>query len=226
MSMSRQFRLPILAASAVLGLSLAGPAHALKDDGSGTPLESLSSLFGLDEKSDDPAIKYRERSPLVLPPNTGALPAPRPPAAKAATNWPQDQEVVRARKKQQETTARVRGEDPDDNLRQRPDQMRNVYAPNPVNGPGAADPCERLDPDNKSCAPGTYWGKLAVSHKPKEEAPTLQAGVEPPREFLTQPPKGYMKPTKNVKATFEVGRRPEEVDPREFYWDQSRKRAE
>ena len=29
------------------------------------------------------------------------------------------------------------------------------------------------------------------------------AGKEPDREFLTQPPRGYLKPSKSVKATVE-----------------------
>ncbi len=37
-----------------------------------------------------------------------------------------------------------------------------------------------------------------------DKADTLVAGQEPTRDFLTQPPKGYMKPTKAVKATTEA----------------------
>lgn len=219
-----QMRLPVLAASAALAAFAAvGPAHALKDDGSGSPIESLGAAFGILSKDDDPVITYRERSPLVLPPKVDALPQPRSSAVRGATNWPQDQEVVRARRNKDDSPARIRGEAAaNDDTRLKPGDTRNVYAPTkvsgPVNGPGAGDPCEKLDPDNKSCPPERYWQKLAVQAQPQAEN-KMQAGVEPPRTYLTQPPKGYMTPTKsNVKAGFEPRSKDIAEDPRDFYW--------
>ena len=91
-----------------------------------------------------------------------------------------------------------------------------------MNGPGA-DPCARLDPDNKNCAPGQYWEKLNVQAQPQAQN-KLQAGVEPPRTYLTQPPKGYMSPTNSdVKGGFEPRRRDDLSDPRDFYWKQGQK---
>jgi len=209
-----QMRLPVLAASAALAAFAAvGPAHALKDDGSGSPIESLGAAFGILSKDDDPVITYRERSPLVLPPKVDALPQPRSSAVRGAATWPQDQEVVRARRNKDESPARMRGEAAaNEDARLRPGETRNVYAPTkatgPVNGPGAGDPCEKLDPDNKNCPPDQYWKKLSV-----------QAQPQAPRTYLTQPPKGYMTPTSsNVKGGFEPRRRDEVSDPRDFYW--------
>ena len=83
----------------------------------------------------------------------------------------------------------------------------------------------RMDPfDKSSCTVAEYWGALSARTEKKDEL-TLQAGVEPPREYLTQPPRGYMKATQNVRATFEPNVKPDE-DPRAFYWDQARKKAE
>jgi hypothetical protein len=225
-----QMRLPILAVSAAFALGAAmGPAHALKDDGSGSPIESLGTAFGLIAPPADPVITYRERSPLVLPPSTTSLPAPRKPVVQGAQNWPQDQEVVRARRNKDESPARLRGEAAaDENARLKPGDNRNVYAPSrsagPVNGPGAGDPCANLDPDNKNCPPDQYWKRLSVQHQPQAQN-KLQAGVEPPRTYLTQPPKGYMTPTSsNVKAGFEPRRNDVVEDPRDFYWKRGQSR--
>jgi hypothetical protein len=225
-----QLRLPVLAASAVLGLFAAvGPAQALQDDGAGSPIESLGTAFGIISPPDEPTITYRERSPLVLPPKS-ELPAPRKSAVQGAQNWPQDQEVVRARRKKDENPARMRGEaTATDNAGMRPGGERNVYAPTkvtgPLNGPGA-DPCEKLDPDNKNCPPDIYWKKLNVQVQP-QATNKMQAGVEPPRTYLTQPPKGYMTPTSNnVKGGFEPRRQEVSDDPRDFYWKRGQERAE
>ena len=219
-----QMLLPVFAASAALAvLAAVGPAHALKDDGSGSPIESLGTAFGIISAPEEPIITYRERSPLVLPPKPDALPAPRSSAVQAAPNWPQDQEVVRARRAKQESPARLRGEAAsDDPARLKPGENQNVYAPTktagPVNGPGAGDPCEKLDPDNKNCPPDQYWKRLSVQAQP-QAANKLQAGVEPPRTYLTQPPKGYMTPTSsNVEGGFEPRRTDVVEDPRDFYW--------
>ena len=50
-----------------------------------------------------------------------------------------------------------------------------------------------------------------------EAKEVLAAGQEPERIYLTQPPKGYMKVTKTVKATAEAPQpRVDESDPRAF----------
>ena len=60
-----------------------------------------------------------------------------------------------------------------------------------------------------------------------DKADTLVAGKEPDRVFLTQPPKGYMKATKAVKATTEA---PEEKlddsSPRYMQQQEARKHAD
>ena len=58
-----------------------------------------------------------------------------------------------------------------------------------------------MDPGVRGgCAPGTFWNNL--SQKKQGSDTKLAAGAEPSREFLTQPPAGYLKST-NTKATFE-----------------------
>jgi hypothetical protein len=73
-----------------------------------------------------------------------------------------------------------------------------------------------MDPFNKSgCSTGEYWKQVRTNVKTETKS-QLEAGVEPDREYLTQPPKGYMAPKANVKATFEPRNR-EEEDPRDFF---------
>ena len=86
---------------------------------------------------------------------------------------------------------------------------------------GPAKGCN-MDPfDKNSCTVAEYWGNLSAKSEKKDEL-SLQAGVEPPREYLTQPPKGYLKATQNVKATFEPNIK-EDEDPRAFFREQAKK---
>jgi hypothetical protein len=223
----RKSQSALLAACAAAGLLTAAPAWAINDDGRGGIYESLMDMVGMGEKSDPPPIAYRERSPLVVPPKLD-LPDPQQPASQRAAAWPTDQEIVRARKKATENNARGMAKYNESNggerlSAQEQREMRSAGKPeSPVSGPAAG--CS-MDPFDKSgCSPSEYWSKLAVVPASKDET-TLQAGVEPEREYLTQPPKGFLKPTKNVKATFEPNKKDDD-DPRSFYWDQAKKQAE
>jgi hypothetical protein len=206
---------------------MVAPAWAINDDGRGSFYESLLDMVGMGEKSDPPPIAYRERSPLVVPPKL-EMPSPQPRPSQKAAQWPQDQEVVRARKKQAESNGRVMSKYVETNGGEKltPEEMRAMRTPgavsNSANGPAGGCRVDTLD--RNTCTVAEYWGALAAKSDKKDEA-ILQAGVEPPREYLTQPPKGYLKATQNVKATFEP-RIKEEEDPRSFFRDQAKKKDE
>jgi len=220
----RSSRMALLTVSAATGLLMAAPAHAINDDGRGSTLESLLDMVGMGDKKESDSIQYRERSPLVVPPKMD-MPTPQPRPSQKAQAWPQDQEVVRARKKQVESNARVMAKHAETNGGEKstPEEMRAMRTPG-VSSAGPSQGC-KMDPFDKSaCSVAEYWGNLSAKTEKKDEL-SLQAGVEPPREYLTQPPKGYMKATQNVKATFEPNIKPDD-DPRAFYWDQAKKRAE
>jgi hypothetical protein len=208
----------VLAAIAALALSITAvaPARAIEDDGRGSSLNSLMNMVGMGDKSEAPAIQYRERSPLVLPPGT-QLPEPQKPAAQRTAAWPQDQEVVRARKKAEEARVRV---DPDQITTAR--EIKQGVNVDPRAMPASTRGCS-MDPFEKAtgCSPDTYWSALAVK---KETDKPVQAGVEPERQYLTQPPKGYLKATETVKATYEP-KRTDDEDPREFYWNKGKEGA-
>ena len=206
---------------------MVAPAWAINDDGRGSFYESLLDMVGMGEKADPPPIAYRERSPLVVPPKM-ELPAPQQPASQRVATWPTDQEVARARKKQVESNARIRMKDIESNGGEilSAQEMRDMRNPSKANAPydRRDAPCS-MDPSEVNfCSPAEYWGRLSATSV-KKDVLELQAGVEPDREFLTQPPKGYRKATQNVKATFEPVKKDEE-DPRDFFLDQARKKAE
>ena len=187
---------------ALAGLVAAShPARAL-DDGKGNGILDVLDLLGLGEKKEEAVIQYRERAPLVLPPKT-ELRQPMPPAAERAANWPQDQEELRAARRAEAN--RIRAEDAEsDNPRYAGKLTRigRINAADMKQKPGATEPCSMVPDALNRCDPTTLWKNLSVKSDDKAEK-GLQAGVEPDRQYLTQPPKGYMAPTKNVKPTFE-----------------------
>ena len=215
----RGSRSALLAGCTALGLTIAAgsPARAIEDDGRGNTLDTFLTMFGMGDKPDAPNIQYRERSPLVLPPGS-QLPEPQKPAAQRTAAWPQDQEAVRARKKAEE--ARVRY-DNDHIATARELKTEGHIDPavfaKQTSGP---KPCS-MDPFEKAtgCAPGTYWGSLAATTE--LDHGDKQANNGPERQYLTQPPKEYLKPTQNVKATFDA-RKTDDEDPRAFYWDRGK----
>jgi len=220
----RSSRMALLTVSAATGLLMAAPAHAINDDGRGSTLESLLDMVGMGEAKESDSIQYRERSPLVVPPKM-EMPTPQPRPSQKAQAWPQDQELVRARKKQAESNGRTNSKFIDSNGGEKltPEEMRAMRAPG-ASATGQSQGC-KMDPfDKNSCTVAEYWGNLSAKTEKKDEL-SLQAGVEPPREYLTQPPKGYMKATQNVKATFEPNVKPDD-DPRAFFRDQAKRRNE
>jgi hypothetical protein len=222
----RKSQSALLATCAAASLLMAAPAWAINDDGRGSFYESLLDMVGMGEKSDPPPIAYRERSPLVVPPKM-ELPAPQQPASQRVATWPTDQEVARARKKQIESNARIRSQNVETNGGEilSPQEMRDMRNPSKTSAYDRRDaPCSMDHSDVNFCSPTEYWARLSATTVKKDEL-ERQAGMEPEREYLTQPPKGYRKATQNVKATFEPVKKDEE-DPRDFFLEQARKKAD
>lgn len=187
---------------ALTGFAAAGtPARAL-DDGKSGGLSDVLDLVGLGDKKEQEVIQYRERAPLVLPPRT-ELRQPAPPAAQRAANWPQDQESVRAAKKAQEN--RFRAADAENQDAGFAGKLTRMGRINPADAHDRAGPNQAcsMDPSaaNK-CDPTTLWNNLAVTNGPTADR-QIRPGEEPDRQFLTQPPKGYMTPKKTMAATSE-----------------------
>jgi hypothetical protein len=203
---SRAYRPVLLAATATVALALLGsaPARAL-DDGQETVLGSVIGLgktllgFGDDEDAK-PRIDYRERAPIVVPPKM-QLREPMAPVAQRNSAWPLDQDVANQRSAAA-AAARPRGNFVDDETFTARDAVRTGrIAPSRQQRVPEEAGCTK-DGD-RLCNVYEYWNTTAKIRGPADTSKDIVAGVEPKRGYLTDPPTGYRKPTRSVKATFE-----------------------
>ncbi|MDP2356049.1 MAG: hypothetical protein Q8M31_08295 [Beijerinckiaceae bacterium] len=202
----------------VLGLAVSTPAKAL-DDGQENVFVSVFQLLtagvGIGGANTKPTIEYRERAPLVLPPNTQQLPPPGTGAAARNANWPQDSDQQRNRR----TQARDRAP------RDREDEFGGRRAPTSVAGApaaGARDPREcRDDPLERLCNTEQFWATMSQR---KQSEQRVAVGQEPPRRALTDPPAGFRAQTTEQKYTFEVERRIDVGDARAQQLEEDRRK--
>lgn len=205
-----------LAAAAALtgGFLAVTPASAL-DDGDQGFFETLKGLagsaigFGLGSSDEDekPRIQYRERPPLVLPRDKSALPAPAASAAARNPNWPQDFDETR---RQRANAAKNRNRDVD--------SMGTNRMSNEELSRGRTAGTSARDVRDEQCGAGgtnsygeicnqaRYWYVMKNTRKADDSTVQLQAGAEPNRKALTDPPTGLRRATNTVKATAEAPR--------------------
>ena len=203
LQISRTRRPALLAATAMIAFGLIGgtPARAL-DDGQENIFDSLLGLvkmgIGFENDEEKPAIDYRERAPLVLPPKM-ELRQPMQPVGQRNAAWPVDQDLARQRQAAA-AAARPRGNNVDaDPLPARDLQRYGRIAPTPRGKETAGCTAD----GDRLCNPYEYWTKTAAIRGPADTSKDLVAGAEPKRAHLTDPPTGYRRATKNVKATFD-----------------------
>ena len=188
-------RLAALACGAFL---LAGaPAQAQ----SGGVIDSMLGIIGL--KSDEqPTIEYRERAPLVVPPQM-KLRTPEPPAASRTAAWPNDPDVARraAEEKYRKTPAGERADrkNLDGELR-RPGDIpgSRTYGKTPTEPPPFV--MEQSLAESGWVAPDKLRGMAPKA----QEQNLLVAGQEPARRYLTDPPPGMRVPS--AKAPLNAGK--------------------
>jgi hypothetical protein len=208
--------------SAAFLAGAASPARAL-DDGDENIFKSVTNaigfgLFNFDSGEEKPRINYRERAPLVVPPNLSQLPAPAPRAGERNQAWPQDADVTR-RQQAQERNRRPR----DNEQQMSVEEMRRIRttgasptAPTPANCGESG--LERL------CDPASFWARLREARSTRDDSRDLVAGQEPPRRALTDPPRGLRTPSQAVQYTFEPRREIDGSDPRAQYREEIRRR--
>jgi hypothetical protein len=195
-------RRPLIALALVAGVT-ATAATARAEEGG--VFDFALGLVGLgnDEKPD---ITYRERAPLVVPPKMQELPPPQQSASAGNPAWPQDPDVLR-RKKAEEERRRPR---PSTNQAER-DLGRPLTAAERNAGyrPGGGVP------SNVSGTVHTYtgnadhyWNDPSMITELKRQNDDLKAqttpvvpGQEPERRFLTDPPSGYRSPSAKAALT-------------------------
>lgn len=97
-------RTALLGGALAAGLTVAAPASAQE----GSVIRDLLGAIGL-APVERPQIDYRERAPLVVPPNLATLPPPVDPrAATEGTAWPVDPEFVEMQRREREREADAR----------------------------------------------------------------------------------------------------------------------
>ncbi|MGI3898945.1 MAG: hypothetical protein ACRYGP_01055 [Janthinobacterium lividum] len=198
------------------------------DDGYANVFTSVLGSVGLVKTDSAPPIEYRERPPLVLP-KDASLPKPVGGGVKHTAAWPQDPDVVKHRKELEEARApRERSATADDHapITSNAELMKGRVAdqepvrPNNCGNDGQGHNCTVMSPDALRAENEHY-----MKANP-EKSDALVAGQEPSRDFLTQPPKGYLKPVKSVKATTEAPvEKVDDSSPRFLAQEEAKRRA-
>ena len=197
-------------AAIILGIGLvlsAGPLHAGDDDdeeeGQQKSLERgildnvMSSIGG--RRIEDGTIKYRERSPLVIPSKTDQLPPPAAGKAKLAPNRPKDPDEAERKRAREEASKPAMS----------PEEARMPLMPSELaagktarkgrndttaasNSNNPSDSSFMLSPSQLGYTGGLFSNPFGSA---KEETAVFTG--EPARSDLTDPPKGYQTPSPN-----------------------------
>jgi hypothetical protein len=199
------------------GLLAAGGARAEE----GVLMKSILGTIGIIPE-DRPAIDYRERAPLVLPPRMDLRAPGRADGAQARNaQWPTDPEVVAKRREEAEARVPVtesQARRMNDRERLSPEEMQggrrqtsSYSQPQPARG------------ENRD----SIWvnpEQLRSQRTGGDDTSALADG-EPTRTRLAQPPSGMRKPAPGapVKADSEPVVREDEADPRAFQRQQARR---
>jgi hypothetical protein len=179
--------------SASVGSAMAGDDQEEDNLPDAAFFRSILKGFGL--KRGDDTIDYRERSPLVVPPDTRDLPPPETDAPMKNTNaaWPVDPDVKR---KKEATAAQHKASSIDESRALRPNEMM----PGGVDVKGTPQKSAASDapPDGAPMRPSQLgfngWSFTNLFGSQPESATFTQ---EPARESLTEPPAGYRTPAPN-----------------------------
>jgi len=183
----------------------------------GVFMRDVLSSMGL-VPAERPQIEYRERPPLVVPPNPTLRTPAAPNAVEAGGQWPADQDVVRERRRQREAgipeTERERRRMNDNNPRLSIDEVRSGRNP----GAGSSRAPEPHRSDSGREASGWVSPDILRAQGTVPEQ-TYVSGVEPERRSLTEPPSGLRRPDPRapMRATRELpGSREDEASPGAF----------
>ncbi len=177
-------------------VAFSGPARAFDDKPSS--LDPLLNVFGLGKDSDEkPAIDFRERPSLVVPKNMD-LPPPVPESRNRSANWPSDPDVRRRR--EAATAARAPRVI---SLNDRPElTARELQQGRSATRGDSSEICDTRISGTPDCSALTPADKLKqVFSLGSKSDDDFAPGVEPKRDYLTEPPPGYRAPKQVVKAT-------------------------
>lgn len=185
--MSSSVRAAFAAATLAAGL-IATPAMAQD----GQFLRQIFGQIGLLPPEKDP-IEYRERPNLVVPKDTSRLRSPEDadPAQRNAA-WPNDPDVDARRRadaaRNAPSSELLSGRRSIDGARLSTDELARGRT---ARGTPQAEPnFTRNDQAGVRVSP-EEWSRIS---RTSDQSPQLAAGVEPPRQYLTDPPKGLRTP--------------------------------
>ena len=207
----------VFAVALVTSAAIVPQAYAADDDEEEDTIETkfIKGLLGINDKD---RIDYRERPPLVVPPDTAALPAPETSAVNNTPAWPKDPEVVERAKRQKANRNQRRKTFEEEARALTPAELdapgraaRGSSRPNPT-GPQDSEGADNraLRPDELG-AKGSLLGNLFKDNTKPEQATFTQ---EPARVDLTQPPPGYQTPSPSQV----YGIAPRKEQPKPFDW--------
>lgn len=212
------YRLSRIAAAGLLGLSLAAGAGSVasandQDDDEAFDTKIIRQfLHGLGLRRGENGIDYRERSPLVVPPQLN-LPSPETGSITEKTAaWPVDPDVKRAKEMRAARKKPRKDLEAEESRPELPDQLGPRAATTPASQRPTAEPYK--DPTVPSTAGelktkniftlDSLWGLH------KQETATFTS--EPPRTTLTEPPAGYRTPAAGHKYGLGPAK-PEAINP-------------
>ena len=206
----------IFAVALAASAATAPQAYAADDDDEDTiETKFIKGLFGINDKDN---INYRERPPLVVPPDTAALPAPETGAVNNNPAWPKDPEIVERARRQKANKNQKRRSPEEEARALTPAELdapgraaRGSSRPNP-SGPQDSEGAghRALRPDELG-AKGSLLGNLFKDTTKPERATFTE---EPSRTDLTQPPPGYQTPSPS--QVYGIAPRKEQAKP--FDW--------
>jgi hypothetical protein len=185
------------------GLALAGSSVLVAPAQAQGLLDIGRVILGLPAEEKEP-IEYRERAPLVVPPNQNL----RPPTEAAAAgsrraNWPQDPDIAERKRAAEEarrprSVESITSRDPATGRRLTVDEIR---AGRVAGQEVVREPETNLDIVQRQS--NVFGGLAALRDMDRKSAAGADGSLareEPKREFLTDPPKGIRQPSD--KAAF------------------------
>ena len=178
--------------AALLGASLAR-AQAPQEDTN--PVNSMLGFFGMQFDKDKEEIDYRARAPIVVPPR---LDLPNPKQVAHNADWPKDPDIEARR----HAAAAAQRPAPQITPNTRVELSQRELDGNRRALPTAGPPDECQAGAGTPICLYTPW-KILQSMAGGGKPDTVEPGVEPPRNYLTEPPAGYRMATAPAKATME-----------------------
>lgn len=211
---SRTLRAPSAIAGAAGIFLLVGtgaqPGPARAEEGNQTLRQIFGLVTGDTGQKDTDGIDYRERPPLVLPPKM-ELPPPQAAVEKPNSAWPNDPDLGRLKKLKAEAKVparQVNEATANPHISQAELEKGRIAAEDPKSP--QQNPCDYSNAPECLYTPWAILKKVG-NNAGKEDKDILTPGEEPPREYLTEPPPGFRKPTQVVKATREAPKEKEDA---------------